>query len=99
MVISLLEAEMISLPLLASIKMLDNMEKLVLDPVIVSAAARTSSKASLATENFILCSDFININEPQDLIVASLYRIGEVSNDSSKIKIAKRLREKFLLNK
>lgn len=47
----------------------------------------------------ILCSDFININEPQDLIVASLYRIGEVSNDSSKIKIAKRLREKFLLNK
>lgn len=47
----------------------------------------------------ILCSDFININEPQDLIVASLYRIGEANNDSNKVKIAKQLREYFLLNK
>ena len=47
----------------------------------------------------ILCSDFININEPHDLIVASLYRIGEISNDSNKVKIAKQLREYFLLNK
>lgn len=51
------------------------------------------------TMKSVLCPDFININEPSDLIVASLYRLNETIEKSSTVKIVKQLRTNFLLHK
>ncbi len=43
------------------------------------------------------CSDFINVNKLEDLLIASVYRLAETKSDTSVLRIADELRTNLLL--
>jgi len=55
------------------------------------------SKENIIT--YKICSDFLNVNTPQDLLVASLYNYSFCTNNKNAIKIAAKLRKRFFSSK